>query len=297
MIGNELTKQLTKKGYQVIILTRKMPVSRAAKSVEYAVWDINRGTIDDSVLQRADHIIHLAGAGVVDKKWTSRYMKEIVESRTKSSALLISALNNYPNSVKSIISASAIGWYGEDPAPGNEGFTEDDKAAPGFLGDTCKLWEESIEVAQQLGKRVVKIRTGIVLSNRGGALVEFKRPVKFGVGAILGGGKQVVSWIHIEDLCRMYIEAIENETLSGSYNGVAPGPVANKILTLQLAKELKGSFFIPLHVPEFVLKILLGSRSMEVLKSTTVSCDKIKKTGFTFLYPSIEAALRQLCSE
>ena len=298
LIGRQLTKFLSGKGYRVIILTRKMPASTTeGANIKFALWDVAKSTIDLAAIETADYIVHLAGAGVVDKKWTAAYKDEIIKSRTDSSALLIETLKNHPHAVKALISASAIGWYGEDPSPARKGFIETDKPAAGFLGDTCKLWEESVEPAEDLGIRVVKLRTGIVLSNQGGALAEFKKPVQFGVAGILGSGKQVVSWIHIDDLCRMYAAAIENDQISGSYNAVAPHPVSNKILTTELAKRLKGKFYIPLHVPAFVLKIILGSRSMEVLKSTTVSCEKIKKAGFTFLYPSVQEALSELTNK
>ncbi len=295
MIGKQLTKMLTVNGYRIIILTRKIPVSTpAGPAIEYALWNVAKQTIDISALQKADYIIHLAGTGVVDKKWTAAYKDEIVRSRTESSALLVHALQNTNHSVKAVICASAIGWYGEDPAPGKDGFIEEDKPAKDFLGETCKLWEDSIAPVEKLGIRLVKIRTGIVLGNEGGALAEFKKPIQFGIAAILGSGKQVLSWIHIDDLCRIFIEAIENLNLNGSYNAVAPNPITNKVLAIQLANLLKGKFYIPLNVPKFILKIMLGDRSREVLKSTTVNCEKIKQTGFTFLYPSIEAALKQL---
>jgi uncharacterized protein (TIGR01777 family) len=231
---------------------------------------------------------------VVDKKWTKVYKDEIANSRTQSSALIIKALSNHTHSIKTIISASAIGWYGEDPSPSAKGFVEIDLAATGFLGETCKKWEQSIEPVEKMGIRLVKLRIGIVLSNDGGALAEFKKPIQFGVAGILGTGNQIVSWIHIDDLCRLFIEGIENEQLAGTYNAVAPLPVSNKELTIELAHQIKGKFYIPLHVPKFILKIMMGERSIEILKSTTVNCEKIKKTGFTFLYPSIEAALHQL---
>ena len=191
--------------------------------------------------------------------------------------------------------ASAIGWYGEDTFKHEKSFVETDKAAAGFLGETCQLWEQSIEPVEALQKRLVKLRIGIVLSNDGGALAEFKKPIMLGVAGILGNGKQIVSWIHIDDLCRLFINALENDQLSGSYNAVAPAPVTNKTLTIELAKKMKGKFFIPLHVPAFILKVMLGDRSIEVLKSVTVSSEKIVKTGFTFLYPTINLALKQLC--
>ncbi|MEJ7672257.1 MAG: DUF1731 domain-containing protein [Chitinophagaceae bacterium] len=156
------------------------------------------------------------------------------------------------------------------------------------------MWEQSIEPITQLDKRLVKLRTGIALSNDGGAYAEFKKPLRFGIAGILGSGKQVVSWIHMDDLCRMYIYAIENEKLSGSYNAAAPFPVDNKNLILKMANLVRGQFYIPAHLPKFLLKIILGEKSIEILKSTTVSCEKIKAAGFTFLYPSIDAALKEL---
>jgi len=298
LVGKNLTKHLTGNGYRVIILTRKIPLQKPADiRIEYALWNVEKQMIDIKAIQKADFIVHLAGAGVVDKKWTTAYKSEIVKSRTESSALLIHTLQNNKHSVKAVVSASAIGWYGEDLAPRKNGFIEQDAAASGFLGDTCKLWEQSIEPVEKLAIRLVKVRIGIVLSNEGGALPEFKKPLQFGVAGILGSGMQMVSWIHIDDLCRIFSAAIENEQLSGSYNAVAPLPVSNKTLTIELARQLKGKFFIPMHVPELVLKFILGERSIEVLKSTTVSCEKIKQAGFTFLYPSIEPALFQLCHE
>ena len=296
MVGKAITTHLLAKEYKVIILTRQLPVTKnKVSAVEYALWDVNAQTIDITALQKADYIIHLAGAGVVDKKWTPAYKLEIQNSRTESSKLIIHTLNNNVNKVKTIVGASAIGWYGEDTFTHEKSFVETDKAAAGFLGETCQLWEQSIEPVEALQKRLVKLRIGIVLSNDGGALAEFKKPIRLGVAGILGNGKQIVSWIHIDDLCRLFINALENDQLSGSYNAVAPAPVTNKTLTIELAKKMKGKFFIPLHVPAFILKVMLGDRSIEVLKSVTVSSEKIVKTGFTFLYPTINLALKQLC--
>lgn len=298
LVGKALTQRLLKKGYQVIILTRKIPVTGSTEGLQYALWSVKEKKIDLAAVQKADHIIHLAGAGVVDKRWNSSYKKEILDSRTQSSALIIDTLKQHVNKVQTIVSSSAIGWYGADTAASMEtGFTETSPADEQFLGETCRLWEESVDAATLIGKRVVKLRTGIVLSNDGGALAEFIKPLKFGLATILGSGKQIVSWIHIDDLCRMYIEAIENQDTHGAYNAVAPKPVTNKTLTLVLAKIVRNKFFIPVYVPSFVLKIMLGESSIEVLKSCTVSCEKIKKAGFTFLYPAIEPALTQLCKD
>jgi uncharacterized protein (TIGR01777 family) len=296
MIGTRLTEMLVAKGYRVIILTRN-PLTRNhhLPGVSYASWDVHNQTIDTEAIATADHIIHLAGAGVADKRWTTKRKQEIVNSRTESSALIVKALTEIPNQVKTVASISAIGWYGPDTrASRTNGFTEEAKADTAFLGETCRLWEESIEPVTQLGKRLVKLRTGIVLSKTGGALTEFKRPLKAFVAAVLGDGLQVISWIHVDDLCRMFIAAIENETMNGAYNAVAPNPVSNEYLTFELARLMRGKIFIPIHVPAFILKMILGEMSIEVLKSATVNSNKIQSTGFEFLYPKVEEALSDL---
>ncbi len=297
LIGKALSKLLVEKGHQVIIFTRTplLKDKRKTPNVEYAHWDVAKQIIDAGAIRNSDYIIHLAGAGVADKRWTKKRKKEIRDSRVQSSQLIVKALRENPNKIKAVISSSAIGWYGADPSiPNPKPFIEADAPDEEFLGETCKLWEESIEPIYLLGKRLVKIRTGIVLSNEGGAFKEFKKPVNFGIAAILGNGKQIISWLHIHDLCRIYLHAIENESISGTYNAVAPKPVTNKELTVQIAKSEKGSFYIPLHIPVLLLKMALGEMSVEVLKSTTVNCDKIRKTGFDFIYPSIESAMEDL---
>lgn len=296
MIGRRLTQLLTAKGYEVIILTRQPPAAgRRSGPVSYANWDVNKQTIDKEAIAKADHIIHLAGAGVADKRWSKKRKQEIVNSRTESSALIVKALAENPNKVKTVVSASAIGWYGADTGKSRQnGFSEEVPADTAFLGNTCRLWEESIDPVNKMGKRLVKLRTGIVLSNEGGAFPAFKKPLKGGLATILGSGKQVISWIHIDDLCRMFIYAIEKEAMNGPYNAVAPHPVTNQYLTIALAKQMRGRFYIPIYVPAFVLKIMLGEMSIEVLKAATVSCHKIQLAGFDFTYPTLEKAIAEL---
>jgi uncharacterized protein len=294
LVGSALARLLTANGYRVILLSRRVGNKNLpANNESFAQWDVKKQQIDIAALQQADYIVHLAGAGVMNKKWTTAYKKEIISSRVNSSKLIVENLQQHPNKVKAVISASAIGFYGKDKEPAKV-FTEEAPADKNFLGETCKLWEESMEPVIALNKRLVKLRIGIVLSKDGGALKEFITPIKMGIAAILGNGRQMISWIHISDLCRMFLFAIENENINGAYNAVAPAPVNNKTLTLTLAKKMRRLFYIPLHVPIFILKIMLGDRSIEILKSTTVSCKKIIAAGFTFQFENIEKALEDL---
>jgi uncharacterized protein len=294
LVGGALSRLLLGKGYKVIILSRSKAESNAKSitqsNLSFAHWDIKKQEIDIAALQAADYIIHLAGAGVMDKKWTAAYKKEIVSSRAESAKLIVNSLKNNTNKVKAVISASAIGWYNT----GENVHTEEEPADDSFLGETCKLWEESMEPVTQLNKRLVKLRIGIVLSKDGGALKEFMNPLRFGIAAILGNGKQIISWIHIDDLCNLFLFAIENEQLNGVYNAVAPKPVNNKTLTITLAKKMKGKFYLPVHVPTFILQLMLGGRSIEILKSSAVSCKKIQDAGFDFQFKTIEAALENV---
>ncbi|HEY6977795.1 MAG TPA: TIGR01777 family oxidoreductase [Chitinophagaceae bacterium] len=295
LIGSALSQMLVNKGYEVIILTRhKSAISNQSSKLTYAEWNVEKETIDKDAFGRADYIIHLAGANIGEKRWTTKRKKEIVESRTKSGDLLIKALKENTNRVQAVVSASAIGWYGADTNISlQKGFNEDDPSSQDFLGKTCEQWEQAIKPAETLGKRLVIIRSAIVLSNNGGAYPEFKKPLKFGIAAVLGKGNQIISWVHIEDICRIYIYALENN-ISGTFNATAPYPISNKELMLKLAKAVRGKFFTPLHVPTFVLKLILGELSIEVLKSATISDKKIKSAGFQFLYPSIDAAINKL---
>ncbi|HCL84438.1 MAG TPA: TIGR01777 family protein [Chitinophagaceae bacterium] len=292
LIGTAMSKFLLSRGFQVIILTRDPKAHRSSvPGISYAAWNIEEQSANEEAFQKAKYVIHLAGAGVVDKPWTNKRKKEIVESRTRSSELLIKAMTSIPNKIVSVVSASAIGWYREilsQPA------VETDPPDPGFLGETCRAWENAIQPVRDLGKRLVILRTGIVLSNEGGAFPEFVKPVKYGIAGILGSGKQIISWIHIEDICRIYLEAMLNPAWSGVYNAVAPNPVNNRTFTVELAKRIKGNFFIQVPVPNFILRTLLGGRSEEVLKSSHISANKLKQQGFQFIYPTIDAAFRDL---
>lgn len=283
---------LIDKGHDVIILSRKIKESDNPK-LSFALWNTDNNTIDINAVAKSDYIINLAGEGVADKRWSEKRKKAIADSRIKSCALIVNTLRNNANKIKAVINASAIGWYGSDTDNG-KAFTEDMPPANDFFGKTCKAWEGSIDPVTSLGKRLVKIRVGMVLGKEGGALKEFAKPLRFGIAAVLGSGKQMQSWIHIDDICRIFIYALENESMSGVYNGVAPKPVDCKTVVTTIAKKIKGSFYIPVYVPSFVLKIMLGEVSSELLKSVTVSPAKIRNAGFQFIFPSIEAAVNDL---
>lgn len=292
MIGTALTKSLVEKGHEIIILTRKKKPSTAG--IRYKEWNVEKGTIDVSALTEADYLVHLAGANVAGGRWTEKRKKEIIDSRVQSGNLLVKTLHTHPNKVKAVISASAQGFYGPDPQiPNPRPFVEEDEAHPDFLGKTSQLWESAIRPVTELGKRLVIFRIGIVLSTNGGAYAEFRKPVKFGAATILGSGKQVISWIHIKDVVRLFTTAMENTAWEGTYNAVAPHPVSNKTLMLQIAKE-KRNFHVPFYVPSFALQLALGEMSIEVLKSTTVSSQKAEAEGFSFLYPTIGKAVAAL---
>lgn len=299
MIGRALTDMLTERRYNVIILTRhldKAPPS--TPTVRYAAWDPEKGTIDAAALAQADYICNLAGAGIADERWSRKRKQEIVESRLNASKTIVKALRELPHKVQVVVNASAIGWYGDDRRLKHKyGFKEKDPVAKDFLGETCRKWEESIDPVSELGIRVVKLRTGIVLSREGGALVEFMKPLQYGIAAILGMGRQMVSWIHITDICRMYVYSMENEECVGPFNAVASYPVDNKTLMLAIARRIRGKSFVPIHVPGFLIRIAVGGMSVEVLKSLTVDNQAFKDCGYHFLYPSLEPALNTLFPE
>jgi len=293
MIGKSLTTLFLEKGYKVIVLSRKVKKTHRL-NLSFAKWDIDKGEIDIAAIQAADVIVHLAGEGVADQRWTLKRKQAIVDSRVNSGNLLVKSLSENKHHVKTFIGASAIGWYGPDTANSlAHGFVETDPADDSYLGHTCQLWEQSTADIGAMGIRLVTLRIGIVFNKRGGALAEFLKSAKFGLATILGNGKQIVSWIHQQDLCRMIEFAIETPSVHGSYNATAPHPVTNKKLVLTIAKN-KYPIYFPFYVPSFVLKIILGEMSIEVLKSTNVNAQKIQAAGFVFSYPSVEEAIVNL---
>ncbi|MFN4247370.1 MAG: TIGR01777 family oxidoreductase [Flavipsychrobacter sp.] len=288
LVGRVITRLLVNKGYRVVIFTRHLRPE--SDGVSYAYWDTNKQDISIAALQQLDGIIHLAGEGVADKRWTPQRKLQILESRTIGTSFITNKILQHAPNCKVFVGASAIGYYGADK--GGRPFTETDNASTDFLGSTCKAWEEASESIEGKIRRVL-IRIGIVLSTEGGAFKEFAKPVKFGVAPLLGGGKQTVSWIHIEDLAALFVYALENGMMQGVYNGVAPVPVAQSQLMYSIRKNSKG-ISIPIPVPAFVLKIMLGEMSIEVLKSATVSSHETEQAGFQFQYTTINKAVTAL---
>src|SRR4030095_9067366 len=224
MIGKALTEALLERGFNVIILSRNPNEKQKTinDKLSYAEWNIKNQTLDKNAFAKADYIIHLAGANFADKRWSEKTKNEIVSSRVDSAKLIIESLKTIPNKVKVVISASGISWYGADNNKVSRPFLEGDLPADDFMARTCKQWEAAIEPASFLGKRLIKFRIGPVLSTDGGAYVEFKNPVKLGVAGIIGNGKQILSWIHIDDLVRAILFSMETEQMEGVYNAVSP---------------------------------------------------------------------------
>jgi uncharacterized protein (TIGR01777 family) len=287
LVGSRLTAMLLEKGHHVSHLGR----SKKTGSIPSFVWNVENKSIDLQALEGVDTIIHLAGAGIADQRWTAQRKKEILESRTHSTQLLVDTLKNHRHAVKTFVGASAIGYYGF--GQGEEVFTEESKAGSGFLADVTREWEEQTDTIATLGLRLVKLRIGIVLSEKGGALAEMAKPIRFGVGAPLGSGKQYLSWIHIDDLCAMFIRAAEDQSLQGVYNGVGTNWVTNAELTKAIAHILNRPLWLP-NIPTFVMNLILGEMAGMVLNGSKVSSKKIQKTGFQFKYLKLNAALKSL---
>ncbi|TWJ01493.1 hypothetical protein JN11_01644 [Mucilaginibacter frigoritolerans] len=286
LIGLSLTKQLLAKGYSVSHLSRSPGKDAGVKTF---LWDIDKGQIDEHAIDGVNIIIHLAGAGIADKPWTDARKRELVDSRTKSISLIYELLHEKPHQVKSVISASAIGYYSDK---GDELQTEESPPNTDFMAQCCLDWEAVVDEGKSLGLRIVKYRTGVVLDT-GGALAKLAMPIKLWVGSPLGNGRQWVPWIHWQDVVDMYLFAIEKENLEGIYNMVAPNPLTNKQLTQAVAKTLHKPLWAP-NVPAFLLKLIMGEMSTIVLGSTKVSAQKIADAGFKFKYPEIVPALKQI---
>jgi uncharacterized protein (TIGR01777 family) len=286
-IGKPLTNALLGKGYKVSHLSRKPGDDPRVKTF---LWDVSNDKIDEQCIDSVTVVIHLAGSGVADGRWTDKRKKEIIESRTKSIQLIYNLIRSKPNKVSSVISAAAIGYYGDRA---DELMTEESEPGTGFMPQCCIAWEKAVDEGRALGLRIVKFRTGVVLDKDGGALPQMAMPVKLLAGAAFGSGKQWIPWIHWQDAIGMYLQAISNINLTGVYNMVAPNPVTNKQLMKAIAHQLHKPLW-PINVPAFLFKLLLGEMSVIILGSTKVSAQKIQDDAFVFKYPELKDALEQI---
>jgi uncharacterized protein len=288
LIGKHLCRLLKDKGHKVVLLSR----NRSSNTdVQTYAWDLEKGEIDKEALESADYIIHLAGENIGDKRWTQKQKQLIIDSRVKTTKLIFDKIKENNITPKAFISASATGYYGISPT--DKIFEETDPPGKDFLGDTCSQWEQAVDRFKQLGVRTVKIRTGVVLTKQGGALAKMTVPVKMGIASALGNGRQYLPWIHIEDLCSIYMKAIEDSQMNGAYNAVAPDYKTNAEFTRTLAKVLNKPFWLP-NVSGMMIKLLLGKMSEIVLKGNRISANKIIGSGYKFQFPDLERALKNL---
>ena len=268
-------------------------LSRHPKNGNDFKWDVEKQTIDIKGLLGVDHIIHLAGADISEKRWTKIRKEEILSSRVDSAGLLLKNLSENNLRIKSFISASAIGYYGSSDL--DQKFDETSSKGDGFLADVVDQWEKAADqfLLERVAERVVKIRTGVILAKEKGALPKMALPVKYHVGSPLGTGQQNISWIHIEDICRIYQFVLERSDLQGVFNAVSPFPVSNKELTIEIAHKLRRPIFFP-SIPKWVLKMVFGEMASVLLDNCKVTSQKIEKEGFQFKYPNIKEALDNL---
>jgi uncharacterized protein len=290
LIGNKLVEMLAEKSYEVCILSRQKH-SVPSKQYNSYQWDLVKGIIDRDAIIGSDYIINLAGENISDKRWTTEQKAIIESSRVKSTELLFKVClenNCFP---KAFLTTSAIGYYGT--------FTSDkilsETEGPGsdFLAQVCEKWERSADLFHNKGIRTVKIRTGVVFAKDSGAYAKIANTAKKGMAAALGNGKQYVPWIHIHDIAAIFLKALEDETMHGIYNGVAPQHLTNLQMTSAIAGSLNKTMLLP-KVPSFVLNAMFGEMSSILLKGSRVSAQKILDAGFQFKFPEIGGALYDL---
>ncbi|TPG37878.1 TIGR01777 family oxidoreductase [Flavobacterium pectinovorum] len=282
-VGKHLTDVLIDNGFLVAILSRSD--QKNTPSITYYKWDLNKNFIDPEAVLKADYIIHLAGEGIVEKRWTKNRKKDIVESRVKPIDLIFSVLKEKNKTLDAFISASGVGIYGAITS--HKICDETTPPADDFLGTTCQEWEKAVDKIASLKIRIVKIRTGIVFGKGEGFLKKIVPSFKAGFGAVLGNGKQYLPWIHIDDLCQIYLKSILDEQMQGAYNACINDTTTNSRFSKTLANLFGYTIWLP-KVPAFILKLVLGEMSVAVLKGQRVSSEKIQKAGFEFQFTDLE---------
>ena len=289
LIGSRICEMLLQKGYAVNTLGREMgsQKSEGRPNTKRFVWNIEEGKIDAAAFDGVSAIIHLAGAGVADKRWSTERKLEIIDSRVKSAQLIFNFLKKNKHEVKTFISASAVGFYGDS---GHETVTEEHKAGSGFLAEVCKQWEKSAQQFSKLHIREVRCRIGIVLAKNGGALPELTRTVPLGVASYFAKEPLYYPWVHIDDVCGIMLYAFEHESLHGAYNATAPLPLPMKDLMKEILLARKSKAVL-VPAPPFAIKVALGEMSEMLLGSQRCSADKIISAGYKFRFGKIEKAL------
>jgi uncharacterized protein (TIGR01777 family) len=288
LIGRYLTSLLLSKGYNVSYLSRQ---SNQFGKVRIYRWDPDNGIIDPVVFEGVDYIIHLAGSNLGEKRWTKDRKEEIISSRVASARLIHKVITENHIPVRAFITASATGYYGAVTT--DRVFSEEDPPANDFTGTVCRLWEESADLFSNTGIRTVKIRTAMVLEKYDSALSRLLKPASYGIFPILGSGRQYMPWIHINDLCNIYLKALQDVSMKGPYNAVSPSATANAEFMRALARALRKPFFNP-PVPAFILKASMGEMADTILKGSRVSSKKLTSSGFEFMFPRLEEALDNL---
>lgn len=286
MIGTFLAEKLDKKGYKVSILSR---VRHKSKWPVYN-WDPSNKYVQPGALEDVTHIVHLAGAGIADKRWTKNRMKLLTESRILTAGLLFDTLKKRGQKIEAFISAGGIGYYGDR---GDEWLDESEPPSVEFLAELAIGWEQAAQKFREIADRVVINRTGLVLSSDGGILRRLSVPIKLGIVPIFGSGKQYYSWIHIEDLGRWFVETVENGRVKGIFNVVSPNAVRHRELMIQIRK-IVNKFSILFPIPAFALRIGLGKLATTVLISQKVRPERMVEAGFQYRYETLEAALKNL---
>lgn len=283
LIGSRLTELLHNSGHTVRILTRH------PRGEGQFAWNPDAGSLDDAALSGANVVVNLAGAGIADGRWTASRKKELVDSRVNSARTLRQAFERTGFRPSAYVSASAIGIYGNT---GETVLHEDTPPqGPGFMIDCCEAWEKAADEVAALGIRTVKLRIGVVLAQEGGALAEFVKPLRFGVGGYFGNGRAWYSWIHRDDVCRLLIWAAEQPAAVGVFNAVAPQPARLLDLVKATARAMGRRWTLFAPAPEWVMRLALGEMSAVILNSNLVSADKVQQAGFRFEYPDLSSAL------
>lgn len=288
LVGKKLISLLISAGYEVNTLTRKK--FETDPNVNQYLWDIENKKLDIKALENVDAIVHLAGAGVADERWSSARKKELWESRIKSSQLLYETIKSTNTSIKVLVGASAVGYYGDR---GNERLDENATKGKGFLSDLCEAWENENFKFKELGIRVCIGRIGIVLANEGGALKEMMKTVVAGVGGYFSKSPLYYPWIHIDDLTAGLLFLVKHSESNKIFNLTAPMPVLHKEL-MEEAIKANGQTPILLPTPEIVIKLAIGEMSTMLFNSQNCRSEKLIKDGFKFQYETIEKALNQL---